>query len=123
MVARHSGIVRGTHWVTTLCFLALLVTGVEILISHPRFYWGETGNVLMPPLFTLPIPASRGSVPTGYSFVLKDQNSWSRSLHFQSAWLLLFTGLAYTLSGLATRHFRKNMLSTAGPYNPAQRRT
>jgi nitrate reductase NapE component len=27
-------------------FLALLVSGVEILISHPRFYWGEAGNVL-----------------------------------------------------------------------------
>src|SRR6266516_7022567 len=38
---RHSAAVRVTHWITTLSFLALLVTGVEILISHPRFYWGE----------------------------------------------------------------------------------
>ena len=45
------------------CFLALLVTGVEILISHPRFYWGETGNALTPPLFKLPIPASRAPCP------------------------------------------------------------
>ena len=44
--ARHSALVRVTHWITTLCFFALLVTGVEIVISHPRFYWGETGNVL-----------------------------------------------------------------------------
>lgn len=110
---RHSAIVRCTHWVTVLCFLALLVSGVEILISHPRFYWGETGNVLMPPLFTLPIPASRGSVPTGYGFVLKDQNGWSRSLHFQSAWLLVFTGLLYLISGVITRHFRKNLLPAA----------
>ena len=41
---RHSALVRITHWLTTACFLALLVSGVEILISHPRFYWGETGN-------------------------------------------------------------------------------
>ena len=41
---RHSAVVRVTHWITTLAFLALLVTGVEILISHPRFYWGEAGN-------------------------------------------------------------------------------
>jgi thiosulfate reductase cytochrome b subunit len=110
---RHSAIVRATHWVTTLCFFALLLSGVEILISHPRFYWGETGNVLTPPLFILPIPASRGSVPTGYGFVLPDQNSWSRSLHFQAAWLLVFTGLLYTISGLLTRHFRRNLQPAA----------
>src|SRR6516165_11508541 len=89
---RHAALVRATHWITALCFLALLVTGIEILISHPRFYWGETGNVTTGPLFKIPIPASRGTVPTGYGYVLPDQNGWSRSLHFQSAWLLVFTG-------------------------------
>ena len=44
VTSRHSALVRVTHWITTLCFLALLVSGVEIVISHPRFYWGETGN-------------------------------------------------------------------------------
>lgn len=107
---RHSAAVRVTHWVTALCFLALLVSGIEILISHPRFYWGETGNSLTPPLFTLPVPASRAHVPTGYDFVLPDQNGWSRSLHFQSAWAAVFTGLLYVLFGLFTGHFRKNLL-------------
>lgn len=107
--ARHTALVRLTHWITFLCFLALLVTGVEILISHPRFYWGETGNVATPSLFDLPIPASRGAVKTGYSFVLKDQNGWSRSLHFQSAWLLVFTGLLYGFSSLRRGHFRRNL--------------
>lgn len=110
---RHSATVRVTHWVTALCFLALLVSGVEILISHPRFYWGEAGNVASPALFTLPIPASRASVPTGYGFVLKDQNSWSRSLHFQSAWFVFFTALVYGVAGFVTRHFQKNLLPAA----------
>ncbi|MGC2648503.1 MAG: hypothetical protein WA261_19620, partial [Candidatus Sulfotelmatobacter sp.] len=44
VTSRHSALVRVTHWITTLCFFALLVSGVEIVISHPRFYWGETGN-------------------------------------------------------------------------------
>jgi len=111
---RHPAFVRATHWIAAFCFFALLLSGVEILISHPRFYWGETGNVLTPPLFTLPIPASRASVPTGYNFVLKDQNGWSRSLHFQSAWLLVFTGLFYGIAGLVTNHFRRNLLPAAG---------
>ena len=110
VIARHSALVRVTHWITTLSFLALLVTGVEIVISHPRFYWGEAGNVLTPPLFQLPIPASRSSVPTGYGFVLPDQNGWSRSLHFQAAWLAVLTGLLYTISSLFTGHLRKNLL-------------
>ncbi len=112
--ARHSAGVRITHWITTVCFLALLVTGVEILIAHPRFYWGETGNILTQPLFTIPIPSSRGTVPTGYGYVLRDQNGWSRYLHFQAAWVAVLTGLFYVFSGLLAGHFRRNLLPARG---------
>jgi thiosulfate reductase cytochrome b subunit len=107
---RHTAVVRVTHWITTLCFFALLVSGIEIVISHPRFYWGEAGNVLTPSLFDLPIPSSRSTVPTGYGFVLPDQNGWSRSLHFEAAWTAVLTGLLYAVSGLFSGHFRKHLL-------------
>ena len=107
---RHSALVRVTHWITTLCFLALLVSGAELVLSHPRFYWGETGNVLTRPLFKLPLPSSRNLVPTGYGYVLPDQNGWSRSLHFQAAWIAVLTGLLYMIFGLFTGHFRRNLL-------------
>jgi thiosulfate reductase cytochrome b subunit len=110
ITSRHSALVRITHWITTLSFLALLVSGFEIVISHPRFYWGETGNDLTPTLFKLPIPASRHLVPTGYRYVLPDQNGWSRYLHFQSAWVLVLTGLLYTVSILFTGHLRNDLL-------------
>ena len=108
--SRHSAFVRITHWITTLCFFALLVSGAEIVISHPRFYWGEVGNNLTQPLFRLHIPASRNLVPTGYGYVLPDQNGWSRYLHFQSAWLLVFTGLLYILFSLFNGHLRNDVL-------------
>jgi thiosulfate reductase cytochrome b subunit len=107
---RHSTLVRVTHWITTLCFIALLVTGAEIVISHPRFYWGETGNIWTTPLFKLPIPSSRKLVPTGYGYVLPDQNGWSRYLHFQAAWIVVLTGSWYVISALFTGHLRKNLL-------------
>ena len=112
--ARHSAMVRVTHWITVISFFALLITGVEILISHPRFYWGEVGNVMTRPLFTIPIPSSRDTVPTGYGYVLPDQNGWSRYLHFQSAWLLVLTGAVYGIYGVVTGHFWKNLFPVAG---------
>src|SRR4026209_2889255 len=113
ITSRHSAVVRVTHWITTLCFLALLISGVEILISHPRFYWGETGNVLTPALFSLPIPASRATVPTGYGYVLPDQNGWGRALPFPAAWVLVLTGALYVIWGGVSGHFRKHLLPDA----------
>jgi len=110
VIPRHAAVVRVTHWMITVAFLALLVTGAEILMSHPRFYWGEIGNVNTRPLFTLPIPASRDTVPTGYGYVLPDQNGWSRYLHFEAAWLAVLTGLLYAGFGFAKGHFRSNLL-------------
>ena len=107
---RHSALVRVTHWITTIAFLALLVSGVEILISHPRFYWGETGNSLTRPLFRIPIPSSRSTVPSGYGYVLPDQNGWSRYLHFQAAWMAVLTGLLYAIWGVLSGHFKRSLL-------------
>ncbi len=107
---RHTALVRITHWLTVLSFLALLVTGANLIISHPRFYWGETGNSGTTPLFKIPIPASRDTVPSGYNYVMPDENGWSRYLHFEAAWVLVLTGLVYVAASLLNAHFRKNLL-------------
>src|SRR5215470_4239341 len=114
---RHAVVVRVTHWLTTLAFLALLLSGGEIVLSHPRFYWGETGNVKMRPWLNLHLPSSRDTVPTGYGYVLPDQNGWSRYLHFQAAWLAVGTGLLYLIWGFLAGHFRRNLMPTRSHLN------
>lgn len=101
----HSGLVRATHWINTLSFFALIVSGVAILIAHPRLYWGETGGVGMPSLFDLPIPFMLG------------HSGWGRYLHFLAAWVCVLNGLLYVLFGLSNGHFRKQT------YNALQRFT
>ncbi len=97
---RHSALVRVTHWIHTLSFFALVLSGIAILLAHPRLYWGETGAREGPSLIDLPLP-----------FVLDIPiRGPGRYLHFLSAWVCVLTGLLYVLSGLLTRHFWKNLV-------------
>jgi thiosulfate reductase cytochrome b subunit len=96
---RHSGVVRITHWINTLSFFGLLVSGFAILLAHPRFYWGETGALGTPSLFDLPLPFMKGG-PSG----------WGRNLHFLSAWVCVINGSFYAVSSILTRHFRKDLV-------------
>ena len=95
---RHSAVVRVTHWITAATFIALVVSGIAILIAHPRLYWGETGAVGTPSLIDLPIPFMIG------------HSGWGRYLHFLSAWICVAAGLLYGVYGLLTDHFRKELL-------------
>ena len=100
----HTALVRITHWINALSFIGLLVSGIGILLAHPRFYWGETGGLGTPSLFDLPLP-----------FMLGGPSGWGRYLHFQSAWLCVLTGLVYVVSGVVSRHFNQDLLSYSIP--------
>jgi thiosulfate reductase cytochrome b subunit len=41
VVYRHSLIVRVTHWINALCFVLLLMSGLQIFNAHPALYWGN----------------------------------------------------------------------------------
>ena len=111
---RHSVLVRVTHWLTAGSFIALTVSGVAILLAHPRLYWGETGAVGAPSLIDLPLP-----------FMLTGQSGWGRYLHFLSAWIAVLTGTVYVVGGIRACHFRQNLFRPARPakYNIVQRIT
>jgi thiosulfate reductase cytochrome b subunit len=122
----HKGWVKITHWFVALSFLFLLFTGIEILMVHPRLYWGEVGNDLTPALFELPISRNykhggwtesqpfsnmqNAPVSAGRTYEIFNENGWGRSLHFLSGWFLVAAGLVYLLFGIFTGHFRKHII-------------
>ncbi|MBP7817628.1 MAG: cytochrome b/b6 domain-containing protein [Phenylobacterium sp.] len=48
LVFRHPAVVRITHWVNLASLVLLLLSGLQILCSHPAFYWGETARFAEP---------------------------------------------------------------------------
>lgn len=104
---QHPATVRITHWINALSFVGLVISGIAILLAHPRLYWGETGSVGTPSLIDLPLP-----------FVLTGQSGWGRSLHFVSAWVCVLNASIYGITGLRVRRFWKGFID----YNVLQRR-
>lgn len=94
----HSGIVRATHWLVAISFVGLVVSGIAILIAHPRFYWGETGTYSTPAWLDLRLDP------------VYDHTGWGRALHFLSAWVFAASGCLYIAAGLLSRHFQSDLL-------------
>lgn len=127
----HRGWVRVCHWLVVLSFLAMVFSGIVILMCHPRLYWGEVGNELTPALFELPyisrnlnhggweaeVPFTSdatGPVSRSRTYIIFNQNSWARSLHFLAAWFFVVPCAAYLLAGIFSGHFRRHLLPQAG---------
>jgi thiosulfate reductase cytochrome b subunit len=130
-VAGHARWVRLSHWILAASVLALAFSGFEILMVHPRLYWGRAGNDLTPALFELPIsrnymhggwkppvvfspgvfsPGAHPIVSAARSYDIFNQNSWGRSLHFLAAWFLVVTGLIYLVAGFASGHLGRHLV-------------
>lgn len=130
----HRRWVRLSHWTIAAGFLILVITGILILMVHPRLYWGEVGNDLVPAFLELPI--SDNHQPDGWetattfsaipgapvsaerTYLIFNQNGWGRSLHFLAAWIFVTTGFAYLLAGLIGGHLRRNIIPASADLSP-----
>jgi hypothetical protein len=126
----HARFVRISHWILAASLLTLACSGVVILMVHPRLYWGNAGNDLMPALLELPISRNHrhggfdaprpffkdaaGPVSASRTYDIFNQNGWARSLHFLAAWCLVVPGAVYLLTGLLGGHFRSHRVSSGG---------
>ena len=132
--APHRLWVRCLHWLMAGAIITLAGTGTVILASHPRLYWGETGNDLTPALIELPISrnyrhggfepaipfraAPNGAVTAARTYDIFNQNGWGRSLHFLAAWIMVLAGTAYLFTGTMTGHLRRVILPTPADLAP-----
>ncbi|MBS1502694.1 MAG: cytochrome b/b6 domain-containing protein [Bacteroidetes bacterium] len=131
--SRHKRWVKSTHFILTLSFLALAVSGYEILMVHPRLYWGKAGNDLTPALFELPISRnyhhggwdksipfkhlSGSQVTAARTYDIFNENGWGRSTHFLAAWVLVAVGLIYLIAGFFSGHFRYRLTPRRGEFS------
>lgn len=83
---------------TSLAVVALLVSGYVLVMTHPRLYWGNVGNLDTPAWLTLPIEQTLG------------ESGWGRSLHFLGAWVLVLTGIVYVFWSIASHHFARDLV-------------
>jgi thiosulfate reductase cytochrome b subunit len=59
-VARHAALVRLTHWLNVVCFVVLLMSGLQIFNAHPALYWGEASDFPHPFVSIAAKPDSAG---------------------------------------------------------------
>ena len=128
-LAGHRRWVRICHWTIALSIFTLAFTGFIILMAHPRLYWGEVGNDLTPALLELPISDNhrpgewQQTVSFGEpadalfsanrTYLIFNQNSWGRSLHFLAAWFFVFAWCFYAVAGTFSGHIWRNLLPRA----------
>ncbi len=133
-VQSHARWVRISHWIVTVSVLTLALTGFEILMVHPRLYWGNAGNDLTPALLELPISRNyrhggwdkptpffqdaAGPISASRTYDIFNQNGWGRSLHFLAAWFLVVPGAVYLLAGIFGGHFRSHIWPRARELAP-----
>ena len=143
-VARHSLVVRLTHWTNVAALLVLLLSGLQIFNAHPALYWGDV-SVFDRPWIAM-FAAERGETAVGLTKIgpwtfettgvlgfsdnrVRGFPAWAtlpgyRSLadgrrwHFFFAWLFVLNGLVYWSAALVGGHLRRDLLPRRGELSP-----
>jgi thiosulfate reductase cytochrome b subunit len=113
-IYRHTRIVRIAHWINALCFLLLLMSGLQIFNAHPRLYWGQFGADHDAPWLSI-----SGGVPWQFTLPGMRDLGAGRNWHFFFAWGLVLNGLIYLGFSLYNRHVQRDILPKKDELKPA----
>jgi thiosulfate reductase cytochrome b subunit len=148
LVARHSVMVRVTHWINATSLAFLLLSGLQIFNAHPALYWGQqsdfghawlamgaysSGGVLHgvtkvgPSLFhtTGFLGASRvhgvwsaRGFPDWLTLPPQQFLALGRRWHFFFAWVFAINGAIFIASAALSGHLRRDLAPTWGQLSP-----
>ena len=113
IIYRHTRIVRIAHWINALCFLLLLLSGLQIFNAHPMLYWGQAGANFDTPWFALP-----GGFPDLFTLPSHRDLGAGRNWHFFFAWLFVINGITYIVFSILNRHFARDILPEKDELKP-----
>lgn len=105
LVFRHPAWVRLTHWINVVAVVALLMSGLNILMAHPHLYWGLR-STFADPWLSIPAPPDWAMIPP-----VRDL-ARARNWHFLFAWVFVINGLIYLVWALAAGRFRRRLWPT-----------
>lgn len=149
LVARHSRVVRITHWINAICLFFLLLSGLQIFNAHPALYWGQTSDFAHPWLFTGAYQSggrlhgvtrigAASFDSTGFLGASKENGvetvrgfpDWltipaqrylalGRRWHFFFAWVFAINGAILIASAILSGHLRRDLAPTGGQLRPS----
>lgn len=102
---RHTRIVRVAHWINALCFLMLLMSGLQIFNAHPRLYWGQYGADYDHAWLSI-----RGGIPFQFALPSYRDLGAGRNWHFFFAWALVINGAIYLAFNFWNRHIQRDII-------------
>lgn len=111
---RHTRIVRIAHWINAVCFLVLLMSGLQIFNAHPRLYWGQYGADYDPAWLSI-----RGGIPFQFTLPGYRDLGAGRNWHFFFAWALVINGAIYLAFSFLNRHIQRDILPQKAEFAPA----
>ena len=147
LVKRHRLSTRLWHWLNVVTVAVMLMSGLMIFNAHPRLYWGQYGANADPAWFEIGSTENTGfveagplrvettgvlgrwtdqdakiqrrafpgwiTIPSRYS--LADARLW----HLAFAWVLGLSLLAYMVTSLINRHFKRDLTISRAEIRPA----
>lgn len=66
LIYRHTVFVRLSHWLNVLCFVVLVMSGLQIFNAHPMLHWGVKGDEDDPALFSIYAEEQLEGPPIGW---------------------------------------------------------
>jgi thiosulfate reductase cytochrome b subunit len=148
LVARHSLVVRVTHWINALSLFFLLLSGLQIFNAHPALYWGQQSDFGHGWL-SMGAYTSGGALhgvtkvgdalfdTTGLFGASRTDGVWEnrgfpawltipadrylaigRRWHFFFAWVFAINGAVYLASAVLSGHLRRDLAPTRSQLAP-----